>query len=95
MDDSYKSSDTESDRDSKDGTLVRKILYAFKRRCCVIEGDFSILACFYCVMLEVRKDMADRNSRIRQNAPERAITNIFLYKVNANMGQVISELWAE
>ena len=46
-------------------------------------------------MPEVRKDVADPNSRIHQNVDERAINNIFLHDLNENMGQVISDFWAK
>ena len=85
-----KCSDTEINDDNEDGNSSRKILYAFKRLCCVIENDFSILACFLYVIPEVRKDLADCNSRIHQNAAKRTITNLLLYDLDANMGQVIT-----
>ena len=47
------------------------------------------------MMPDIRTDVADQNRRINQNAAERAITNIYLHDVDANIGQVISELWAE
>ena len=43
----------------------------------------------------VRKDVTDRNSGIHRNAAKRSTTNLFLYGVDANMGQVISDFWAE
>ena len=95
MDDSDKCSNTDSDDDSEDGTLSRKSLYVFNRQCCVIESDFLIIAWFFCVLPEVRKDVADCSIGIHQNTAERDITKIFLYDVDSNMGQVISDFWDE
>ena len=69
LDDSDKWSNAQSNNDSKNGTLSRKILYAFKRRWCVIESEFSILAWFCCMMPEVRKDVADNNIGIHKMRP--------------------------
>ena len=37
----------------------------------------------------------DRNSRIHRNSDKRAITKIFLHDLDENMGQFISDFWAE
>ena len=95
LDDSDGCSDTYSDDNSEDGTLIRKILYALKRRCYVIESDFSILAWFCCVIPEASKDVANRNSGIHRNAAKRDITKRFLYDMDANVGQVISDFYAK
>ena len=75
--------------------MSRKILHEFKRQFCVIESEFSVLAWFFCVMPEVRKDVVGCNIEIHQNAVERTIAKLFLHDVDANMGQVISDLWAK
>ena len=46
-------------------------------------------------MPEVRKDVADCNIEIHQNAAERDITKLSLYNVDENMGQVINDFWDE
>ena len=46
-------------------------------------------------MPEVRTDVADRNKGIYKNAAERSITKIYLHDVDANMGQVISDLYTK
>ena len=43
------------------------------------------------MILEVRKDMADCDIRVHQNAAKRDIIKLLLHDVDANMGQVISD----
>ena len=45
-------------------------------------------------MPEVRKGVADCNIGIHKNGDKRDITKLFLYDVDANMGQVVIDLWA-